>query len=320
MIHLVDRAAGVAVAKGPSRLRFFSEGWGDPEFLGPPDLSPGPANPVIVTWLSDRRTDRGHIVKHGTYTPHASTLPMRSQAGSILSIEPEVPGHRTVVLMAAWNEHDPKVRVALAHLLAESGIRSLIPENPYYGTRQPDPSVDQPIRTVSDFMQMGIAAVTEARGLLTGLNEAGGQIGVSGYSMGGNVAAIISATVDFPVATAPLAASHAPGPVFLDGILRGGIAWDALGGEGQAPRLREILTSVSVLRVPPPPHARSAVIVAGRSDGYIPLTATQALASHWQGSDLRILKGGHATLVWYRKPALVDAIEASFDRLEALPS
>ncbi len=219
------------------------------------------------------------------------------------------------MLMAAWNEHDPKVRIAIGHLLAERDIASVIPENPFYGSRHPNPQLDQPIRTVSDFMRMGIAAVTEGRGILTGLRDPRHELGVSGYSMGGNLAAIISATSDFPLATAPLAASHSPAPVFLDGVLRGGISWDALGGESEAPRLRSVLNSVSVLRVPAPAHAGRAVIVGGRTDGYIPQTATNALADHWRGSQLRMLRGGHATLVWRHKAALADAIGASFDRM-----
>ena len=315
MIHPVDRAAGFAVARGPNRLKFFSKGWGDAALLDPPDLDPAPAIPITPTWLSDRRTEHGHVVRHGTYTTDNPDLPPRSRIGSLQSIEPMTARRRTVLLMAAWNEHDPRVRVALAHRLATRGIRSVIPENPYYGSRHPNPLVDQPIQTVSDFMRMGIAAVSEARGLLAGLRDGDTALGVSGYSMGGNVSAIISATTDFPVATAPLAASHSPGPVFLDGVLRSGIAWEALGGESQADRLREVLGSVSVLRIPPKDHTRHAVIVAGRTDGYIPLSATNALAEHWPGSELRVHRGGHATLVWYRKAALVDAIAASFDRL-----
>jgi hypothetical protein len=134
--------------------------------------------------------------------------------------------------------------------------------------------------------------------------------------MGANITAIVSATLDFPVATAALAASHSPGPVFLDGVLRHGIAWDALGGKGEEPRLRAILNSASVLRVPPAPHTAHAVVVGAKSDGYIPRTATTDLADHWPGSDLRIHPGGHATLIWYHKRLLVDAIEDSFDRLD----
>jgi hypothetical protein len=319
MIHPVDRIGGLAVARGPERLKFFAEGWGDPEALKPPDLSIAAGEPIRPKWFFDDVVD-GRITSHGVYRSIVDDLPLRSQHGSVISIEPEDNADRTVILMAAWNEHDPKIRIALAHRLTGRGIRSLIPENPYYGSRHPDPTDHQPIRTVADFMRMGFSAVIEARGLLTGLRDSAHTLGVSGYSMGANIAAIVSATLEFPVATAPLAASHSPGPVFLDGVLRHGIAWDALGGRESEPRLREILNSASVLRAPPAPHTEHAVIVGARSDGYVPRQATVDLADHWPGSDLRILPGGHATLIWNRKRLLVDAIEDSFDRLGRAPT
>ena len=315
MIHPVDRAAAIVVGRGPSRLRFFADGWGDPDLLVAPDISIGHTAPITPIWTSRKVDDSGHIVRFGNYDAGDRNLPIRSQIGAVQSIEPDREVHRTVLLMAAWNEHDPRIRVAIAKRLAGRGVRSIIPENPFYGSRHPDPESHQPIRTVSDFMQMGFAAVTEAKGLLTAMRGSGHELGVSGYSMGGNVAAIISATLDFPIATAPLAASHSPGPVFLDGVLKAGIAWDALGGIDQGGRLLAVLNSVSVLRVPPQEHLSRAVIVAGRSDGYIPMSATMALANHWPGSDLRLHRGGHATLVWYHKAVLVDAIVASFDRM-----
>ena len=315
MIHPIDRAAGLAVARGPERLKFFAEGWGDADALEPPDLTISAAEPITPKWFVDEVSD-GRIVSHGVYASVVDDLPLRSRNGSVISIEPEEGADRTVVLMAAWNEHDPKIRVALGHRLARRGIRSLIPENPYYGSRHPDPTEHQPIRTVADFMRMGGSAVVEARGLLTGLNRDGRTLGVSGYSMGANIAALVSATLDFPVATAALAASHSPGPVFLDGVLRRGIAWEALGGRDAEERLRATLNSASVLRVPAAPHTMHAVIVGARSDGYIPREATTDLADHWVGSDLRIHPGGHATLIWYHKRLLVDAIEDSFDRFE----
>jgi hypothetical protein len=218
--------------------------------------------------------------------------------------------------MPAWNEHDPKVRVAIAKLLAERGVRSLILENPFYGTRHPDPSGGQPITTVAEFMVMGGAAIIEARGILTAEFASGSSIGVSGYSMGGNTAAIVSATLDIPVATAPLAASHSPGPVFLDGVLNGGIDWDALGGRDQEQRLRDTLTGVSVLDLEPKPHHGKAIIVRAASDGYIPTSATQELVDHWPGSELRVLRGGHASLVWFRKVQLTAAIADAFNKME----
>ncbi len=315
MIHPIDRAAGLALARGPSRLRFFSQGWGDPELLALPPLAERDPEPLPITWLSSETEPYGLVIEHGVFTSPADALPHRSLQGSVISVSPPEKTNRVVVLMPAWNEHDPKVRVSMAGHLARKGIRSIILENPYYGSRHPNPDHDQPIRTVSDFMVMGAAAVSEARGILTWFHEQGWDAGVSGYSMGGNTTALVAATMPVPVAVAPLAASHSPGPVFLDGTLRGGIAWDALGGRAQEGRLRSTLGSVSVLNIEPAPHTAHAVIVRASRDGYIPVSAVEALADHWRGSDLRVVRGGHATAIWYRKDQLTDAIVDSFDRL-----
>lgn len=314
MKHPVDRLSGLALRHGPGRLKFFSEGWGDHSYIIPTDIAGVAPQPLPVNWLSTTTTGSG-TVSHGAFTSPFEGLPHRSGHGSILSIEPVVEARRVVLLMPAWNEHEPRVRVALAKRLASRGIRSLILENPYYGTRHPDPAEPQPIRTVNDFMTMGGAAVAEARGILAWLKEQGWDAGIAGYSMGGNTAALTSASVPFPVATAALAASHSPGPVFLDGVLSSGIAWDALGGPVQEQALRDTLNAVSVLHIDPEPHTASAVVVGARSDAYVPATATEALARHWVDSELRILPGGHATLVWFHKNALADAIVDSFDRL-----
>jgi pimeloyl-ACP methyl ester carboxylesterase len=231
-------------------------------------------------------------------------------------VAPEDGTDRIVVLMAAWNEHDSRARFGIARRLARQGIGSLVLENPYYGIRRPEGQDGQPIRTVSDFFRMGIGAVMEGRGLLTAIRDAGYVPGVAGYSMGGNISALVSSTMPFPIATAPLAASYSPSPVYLDGALRGGIAWDALGGESSAePRLRAALLAASVLDRPAPVHARYAVLVSAQSDGYVPATATEALHAHWPGSELRWIPGGHATLLWFHKAAFAAAIADSFDRL-----
>jgi len=187
-------------------------------------------------------------------------------------------------------------------------------ENPYYGLRRPHEG--QPIRTVADFARMGTGAVTEGRALLATIQQEGATPGVSGYSMGGNVAALISATMPFPVATAPLAAAHSPAPVYLDGVLRGGIDWEALGGElDAAPKLRSFMLRASVCTVDPVDHTRHAVIVAAESDGYVPRHSTEILHRHWPGSEIRWLPGGHATLSWFGKSALADAIVDAFERV-----
>ncbi|MEN8040149.1 MAG: alpha/beta hydrolase family protein [Actinomycetota bacterium] len=315
MIHPIDRVSGIALARGPSRLRFFAEGWGNAPQLRLEQITHASAEPLAIKWLSSHIEPYGLKVDHGAFTSPADSLPHRSLQGAVISVSPPENTNRVVVLMPAWNEHDPKVRVALAGHLARKGIRSILLENPFYGTRLPNPEHTQPIRTVSDFMVMGAAAVNEARGLLMWLHNDGWDVGVSGYSMGGNTSALVAATMPIPVAAAPLAASHSPGPVFLDGILREGIAWDALGGRSQEGRLRSTLGAVSVLNVDPAPHTRHAVIVRAAGDGYVPASAVQALSDHWPGSEVRTVRGGHATAIWYRKDQLTDAVADSFDRL-----
>jgi hypothetical protein len=315
MIHPIDRAAGLALSRAPTRLHFFSDGWGNDSLLSPPEIAGVAPQPLPVTWLSSTVDKYGLTIDHGTFTSPSDLLPHRSQQGSVISISPPDATSRVVVLMPAWNEHNPKVRVAMAGHLSRKGIRSIVLENPYYGSRHPDPAHDQPIRTVADFMVMGSAAVNEARAILMWLHDEGWDIGVAGYSMGGNTTAVVAATMPVDLAVAPLAASHSPGPVFLDGILREGIAWDALGGRAQEGRLRSTLGAISVLNIEPRPHTAHAVVVRASQDGYIPESAVQALVDHWPGSELRVVRGGHATAIWYRKDQLTDAIVDSFDRL-----
>lgn len=313
MRHLVDVAGGLLVRHGPRRLRFFGDGWGDETVLARDDLPVSAPPPLDVRWLQPRRA--GDLTIRDGWFDSAAPLPDGARRGAVRRISPPVATERVCLLMAAWNDHTYTTRTRLARSLATRGIGSVLLHQPYYGPRRPDDRPGSPIRTVSDFMMMGRAALDEGRGLLATIAAGGEMPGVSGYSMGGNLAAIISATMPFPVATAPLAASHSPAPVYLDGVLRHGIAWDALGGEASAaPDLRRILLTASALRLPPPAHVAAAVLVAARNDGYVPPSATEDLHRHWPGSELRWERGGHATLLWLRGDVLAAAIADAFDR------
>jgi dienelactone hydrolase len=318
MKHPIDLLGGLIVSRGPKRLRFFSEGWGDEDLLAGFELPSGDPEPVAIDW-GPVAFHAGKVVTRGEFpSPAMDVLPDRAHRARVIRVEPAGATARTVVLMAAWNEHDPRARLDIASLLADRGIASLILENPYYGERRPNDGDQQPIRTVSDFFQMGAGAVAEGRALLAMVRDQGRRPGIAGYSMGGNVTALVSALVPFAVATTPLAPSYSPAPVYLDGVLRGGIDWSALGGETRAcRRLRALLLRASVLEVPAPPHARHAVLVAARRDGYVPPEATEALHHHWPGSELRWTPDGHATLLWFRKPVLATAISDSFARVQA---
>lgn len=310
MRHPVDLIGGLILRYGPAPP-FFDGGWGDEEAVEGFDLPTGDPVPPTISWGARRRGD-GLVLVDGWFRSRAP-LPERARTAGVRLVEPKGGAAGVVVLLAAWNDQGYGTRMRLARRLATRGRASLLLEQPFYGLRNPYPHRRQPIRTVADFVRMGYAAVVEARDLLAGLRDQGP--GVAGYSMGGNLAALASATSPFPVATAVLAGPYSPAPVYLDGVLRAGIAWEALGGRHRAERrLRRIMLRASALRVPAPAHARTAVIVAPRHDAYVPATAVEALHRHWRGSELRRVGGGHATALWLRKGSLAAAVDDALDR------
>jgi hypothetical protein len=299
-------------------LRVFPGGWGDTETvarLGDTDLLVQGVPDLDIAWAPTKH-HADHTSRDGWFEA-LTDLPEPARIARVRMLEPSGGTDRLCLLIAAWNDHGFSTRELLATHLLDLGIGSLMLEIPYYGTRRIVPVDQQPIPTVADFARMGLGTVIEGRALLAHFHSRY-RMGVSGYSMGGNISALIGATAGFPVAMAPLAASHSPGPVFLDGVISRGIQWEALGGRGQEPLLRKALSSVSVLELPAPPWASTAVLVAGRSDGFIPRKATERLHHHWPGSELRWRYGGHATLLWRQRPLLAAAIADSFGRLDTL--
>jgi dienelactone hydrolase len=316
-MHWLDRLAGVITARPLIYEPIFADGWGDRsilELMRRESETIPEIPPIDLTWDATEADDAARIIDGRFDSPAASTLPASSRLATVRRIMPT--GHiaGTCLLMAAFNDHGFDTRMKLARRLAHQGISSLLLENPYYGSRRP--RTGQPLRTVVDFYSMGAAAVLEGRAILATLHESGvDPIGVAGYSMGGNIAALISATVPFPVATAGLAASHSPGPVWTEGLLTNAIAWEALGGESHRAEMAAALGSASALHFAPPPHVSSAVLAAPAADGYIPRHAFEALHAHWAGSELRWIQGGHTSVLLWRKGALARAIVDSFERL-----
>lgn len=307
-IHPLDRAAGALFRLGLGRT--FVDGWGDeglhqllwePLVDDPPGIKPSESHHRRVGDL---------VFWDGSFPSPGVGLPEASRLAHFLRVEPAGGVAGTVVLLAAWGEHGYLRRLQLARWLAGEGLASLILENPFYGKRRPRPG--QVIRTVSDFAVMGRAAVEEARSLMMYASE--GPVGVSGFSMGANTAALAGAAMSTPVAIAPLAPSPSPGSVWTEGIISRVVDWRALGDDGPR-RLGAALGVVSVLDIPPRPHTRHAVLVGATADGYIPRAATVALHDHWPGSELRWVNAGHGTLIWRHKKELARAIIDSFARL-----
>jgi hypothetical protein len=317
-MHPIDRFAAIMIRCGPHRLRIFPGGWGDRSIVTHMDdidavLTESPE--IDIAWEPTKHlVDR--TVRDGKFVA-ITDVPAEARMAFARVIEPPRGTDRMCLLMAAWNDHGYNTRQHLAEELLGRGIGSVLLEIPYYGARRTVGPDEQPIQTVADFASMGLGAVAEGRALLKHFRTRY-RMGVSGYSMGGNIGALVGAAAGFPVAMAPLAASYSPGPVFLDGVIRNGIQWDALGGRGQEEPLRSALTAASVLRLPRPDWAPAAVLVAAKSDGFIPSAAVHQLHQHWSGSELRWKRGGHATLLWRQRHVLADAITDSFDRLATL--
>ena len=320
-MHWLDRAAELAAIRLAPAKRPFNLGWGD---QGVVDyyLENAANVPPIATvdpLIRPARRSAGIVIRDLEFDSPFDMLPdgMRTVKARWVTIHPEP--QRVVVLHAAWNDEDYRTRGRLARSLLALDIASVMPQHPFYGDRRRSGALETPVPFVSDFCLMGRGGVLEGRALARWLVDSGYRVGVSGYSMGGNIAGMVGVLMDTPVAIAPLAASYAAGPPFMNGVLRRTVAWDALGGETPevVDRLSRVVHAGSLLNHPPPAHAASAVILAGTHDGFIPTAAALAIHRHWPGSEMDWVNAGHASLLLTKRDRMVGAIVRSFDRLDA---
>jgi dienelactone hydrolase len=319
-MHWLDSISARALARTPPRKRVFRHGWGDPAALAAYLEESASANPIPEIPIEEgpEQPFDSLVARDFSFASPGRFLPAPSRVARARLVGATGEGGRLVVLMAAWNDHGYQGRLRLARDLAARGIASVMLEQPFYGERRPVPEDEQPIATVADFMWMGRTAVLEGRVLADHFRRRGYRVGVTGYSMGGNMAGFLAATMPFPVATALLAAPFSPAPPFLHGILRATIDWAPLGGDNPETRhrLSEVLHSASILRFPAPEHTRAAVLVAATRDGYVPTASVQAVHRHWPGSELEWVNAGHGTLLWFHRERLGKAVLRSFDRLD----
>jgi dienelactone hydrolase len=309
---LVDRLAGLALRIPTASSTIFPEGWGDPAAFDLIDLSADQIAAASIEW-SPKTEHPGIRVRRGRFASPLAGLTDDSPVPVEL-VEPGTGTDRLVLLLPAWNDEGFRRRRELARALAGQGVAAAVAEIPLYGRRRRHRSPGMPIRTVADFIWMGAGAVAEGHALLAAMADRFPRLGVAGFSMGGNLAALVSAGSERPLATAVMAGPPSPEAAYLDGNLRHGIDWRALGGREAEPALRERLGAISALSTPPLPHHRCAVVVGGRNDGFVPPEAVAALAGHW-GVDVRWLSGGHGVLWWRHRHELVGAVLDSFEYL-----
>ncbi len=305
---------------------FFRDGWGDEatieRVVGLLRRPPPPLR-VELRWGPEEQR-RGWTERHGVFLSPVDdgTLPDASRTGRVLLLLPPGP-HRTpppvCLHLAATGEHGYARRRRLCLPLLARGVGALLLENPLYGHRKPSYQQGSDVRTVAELVTMGRAIVEEARALAVWLHERGHPVGLSGYSMGGQMAALAAALLPFPVAVAPASAPCTARQAFIEGLLSRVTCWSALGargspGEARA-RLAEVLDATCLTQQPPPRAPEAAILLVAREDGYIFAEGARRIHEHWSGSELRWLEGGHVSGYVAGISPLREAIVDAFARL-----
>jgi dienelactone hydrolase len=317
-VHPLDRLLALALPRG----RFFCDGWGDDALMtgmSEDELLAAP-EPVEVTWRPAHR-DGDLMVQDGLFESPERRLPPAVRQARVRRLTPATAETRAMVLLlASSGDQGYLARTSLARPLAARGIGALVLENAYYGARRPPGQDGYEVRTVCDLSLMGLATLKEAKALLALARREGiPRMCVAGYSMGGNLTAVVAATVPFGVAAVPMAPSASPASVFTEGALR---IWPdlpalAVGGEdveAARERLRAWLLRFDATRLPPPRAPHAAIVVGTRADGFVPPREMERIAAHWR-CELRWLDAGHASALLFHRAALRQAVVDAIGRL-----
>lgn len=317
-MRILDLIYGMAL----SHPVFFVDGWGDPRIVedDPVALTARAPAKLTIRWGMPVR-NRSGTVREGTFDSPEARLPACSRQARVRLALPAGPLRGVALHLAATGDEGFWLRLRLAAPLLERGIGALVLENALYGARRPPRQLGPAVRTVSDLYLMAAATLQEGRALLRWLHERPmGAVGITGYSMGGQMAAMIAATVPFPVAAVPIAPTCSPDSVLSSGALRDVASWAALaeGGEDAAAVRRGLcarLARYSVARLSPPVRPEAAIVVATAEDAIVPPAEMRRIAKHW-GCELRWVQAGHVWAALRHQGAFRDAIADAFGRLQ----
>ena len=310
-MDLLDLALSVALG----RSRFFAGGWGDVALLESEPFGEVAARPPDAVELELGPAERrdGFLVHSGSFESPEPRLTAGRRV-RVRLLEPAGHARAAVLVMAAAGDQGFTVRETFVAPLVRSGTAALLLENPYYGNRRPVGQAGTALRTVSDLALMISTAVREGRALTAWLRSRHGRVGVAGYSMGGQTAALIAEASPFPLAVAAAAPPVTQASVFVTGYLRHVVDLEALGGPEARPLLQRRLSRIDVLALPPPPRGSSMVVVGVRRDGIVPPADPAAIAEHW-GAELRWVEAGHVSAVLFHGEALRRAVRDALDGL-----
>ncbi|XP_076842548.1 protein ABHD18 isoform X2 [Brachyhypopomus gauderio] len=114
-------------------------------------------------------------------------------------------------------------------MIKETGMASLLLENPYYGCRKPKDQVRSSLKNVSDLFVMGGALVLESAALLHWLEREGyWPLGMTGISMGGHMASLAVTNWPKPIPLIPCLSWSTASSVFTTGVLSKAVNWREL--------------------------------------------------------------------------------------------
>jgi dienelactone hydrolase len=320
-MHLLDLVFGFAA----SRPRFFCDGWGDRGLCEGMELDELVRRRArLRVELGPAERAYGGLLSEGTFESPESRLPACARRGRVKLLLPGGAPPRGVALhLAASGDQGFALRLRFAAPLLARGLGALVLENPYYGARRPANQLGPAVRTVSDLHLLAAATFQEGRALLRWLREElrVRLVGVTGFSMGGQMAAMVGASLPFPAAVVPIAGSFSPDSVFKAGVLRGIAHLAALCGrdereEDARKRLMEMLARFSLARLPAPVCPEAAIVVGTARDGFVPPRDMRRTAAYW-GVELRWIRGGHVSAILRHQGTMREAIADAFERLEA---
>lgn len=114
-------------------------------------------------------------------------------------------------------------------LLKESGIASILLENPFYGLRKPKDQIRSSLHNVSDIFIMGGCLILESIVILNWCEQQGfAPLGLTGLSMGGHMASLAATNWPKPIPLVPCLSWSTASPVFTKGVMSASINWSLL--------------------------------------------------------------------------------------------
>ncbi|XP_029163165.1 protein ABHD18 isoform X2 [Nylanderia fulva] len=239
-----------AVYRSVLLTKFFTKGWGNPQNLKrifefrkvianreacynmiPLDY------PIEIT--KDEVWSDCHIIEGHFESPFEKHLP------GIMPDKTKL-AYFQVILPTKWRSH--KIKPICLHLagtgdhffwrrrnliakplLKESGIGSILLENPFYGLRKPHNQIRSSLHNVCDIFIMGGCLIMESIVLLNWCEQQGlGPLGLTGLSMGGHMASLAATNWPKPISLVPCLSWSTASPVFTEGVMSASINWALL--------------------------------------------------------------------------------------------